>query len=161
MPSRPTGPFAAFRIADDRYPLLDGGGAFRLGGRWNSPGRYVVYTSLGFAAAMLEKLVRARIGRIPSGQQLADILVPGHVSVEEIGPADLPGWNSSAQSASRAYGDAWYDGRRAAALIVPSLPAMGYERNLLLNQLHPEFGEITASRPRPVIWDARLFASTG
>lgn len=161
MPSRPSGPFTVFRIADDRFPLLDGGGAFRFGGRWNSPGRYVIYTGIGFATALLEKLVRTRIGRIPAGQQVADILVPGHLPVEEIGPADLPGWDEQGHVASRAYGDAWYDARRTAALIVPSVPAMGYERNLLLNQLHPAFGEITSSRPRPVVWDARLFTTAG
>ena len=76
-------------------------------------------------------------------------------------PTDLPGWDEQGHVASRAYGDAWYDARKAAALIVPSVPAMGYERNLLLNQLHPAFGEITSSRPRQVVWDARLFATAG
>jgi len=35
---------------------------------------------------------------------------------------------------------------------------MGFERNLLINQLHPDFADIRAARPRPVLWDARLFA---
>ncbi len=158
MPSHPTGPLTAFRIADDRFPLLDGGGAFKTGGRWNSKGRHVVYAGLGFATAMLEKLAHTRIGRIPAGQQFAKIFVPGHVAVEEIGPGDVPGWDDPGYAASQAYGDAWYDNRRSAVLIVPSHPAMGFERNLLINQLHPDFADIRASRPRPVIWDARLFA---
>ena len=157
MPSRPSGPYTAFRIADDRFPLLDGSGASRTGGRWNGKGRFVVYAALGFATAMLEKLVRTRIGRIPTGQHFAELFVPGHVSVEEIGPRDVPGWNDPSHATSRAFGDAWYDGRRSAVLIVPCHPAMGYERNLLINQLHPEFAAIHASRPRPVVWDARLF----
>jgi RES domain-containing protein len=157
LPSRPTGPFTAFRIADDRFPLLDGSGASRIGGRWSSKGRHVIYAALGFATAMLEKLARTRIGRIPIGQQFAEIIVPGHVIVEEVGPRDVPGWNDPGYGPSRSFGDAWYDDKRSAVLIVPSHPAMGYERNLLINQLHPEFGEIQASRPRPVSWDARLF----
>ncbi len=138
---------------------MDGGGAFRFGGRWNSPGRHVIYAGVGFATAMLEKLVRTRIGRVPMRQQVAEIFLPAHVATEEIGPAELPGWNDPGYMASLDFGNDWYDSRRSAALIVPSVPAMGYERNLLLNPLHADFGEIRSSRPRPVIWDARLFAS--
>ena len=43
-------------------------------------------------------------------------------------------------------------------LVVPSVPAMGRERNVLINQRHPQFGQITAGAPRPIVWDARLFA---
>jgi hypothetical protein len=92
LPSRPTGPFTAFRIVDDRYPLLDGSRASRTGGRWSGKGRYVVYAALGFATAMLKKLVRTRIGRIPTGKQFAEILVPG--------------WNDPDYGPSRGYGDA-------------------------------------------------------
>ena len=160
MPSRPGGAVVGFRIADDRFPLMDGGGAFRFGGRWNSPGRHVIYAGVGFATAMLEKLVRTRTGRLPKGQQVAEVLIPAHVAAEEIGPADLPGWSDPGYIASRGFGDAWHDERRSAVLIVPSVPSMGYERNLLLNPLHPDFAEIRSSRPRSVIWDARLFASS-
>ncbi|MGQ9366966.1 RES family NAD+ phosphorylase [Azospirillum sp. ST 5-10] len=148
----------AFRIADDRFPLLDGGGAFRTGGRWNSKGRYVIYAGIGFATAMLEKLVRTRIGVVPAGQQFAEIFIPGNLTVEEVGPSDVAGWSDPGYAASRAFGDAWYDSRRSAVLIVPSHPAMGFERNVLIHQLHADFADIRAARPRPVLWDARLFA---
>ena len=91
MPSHPSGPLVAFRIADDRFPLLDGGGAFKTGGRWNSKGRYVIYAGLGFAIALLEKLARTRIGKVPAGQHFAEIFIPADVSVEEVGPSDVPG----------------------------------------------------------------------
>ena len=55
MPSHPSGPFTAFRIAENRFPLLDGGGAYRFGARWNSSGRHVIYAGLGFAVALIEK----------------------------------------------------------------------------------------------------------
>ena len=158
MPSHPTGPLTAFRIADDRFPLLDGGGAFKIGGRWNSKGRYVVYAGIGFATAMLEKLAHTRIGKIPVGQHFAEVFIPGQIAIEEVGPSDVSGWADSDYAASRAYGDAWYDSRRSAVLVVPSHPAMGFERNVLINQLHPDFADIRAARPRQVLWDARLFA---
>jgi RES domain-containing protein len=155
---RRSGPLVAFRVSDNRFPLLDGGGAFDVAGRWHSPGRSIIYAGLGFAVAMLEKLVRVRTGWVPARQQFADIFIPGSVEVEEIGPADVPGWDLLEGTASRAYGDAWCDSGRTAVLIVPSVPAMGLERNVLINQRHPQFGHITAGTPRPVVWDARLFA---
>jgi RES domain-containing protein len=153
------GPLVAFRIADNRFPLLDGGGAFQVAGRWHRPGRSIIYAGLGFAVAMLEKLVRLRTGWMPTSQQFADILIPGPVEIEQIGPADVPGWERSDRAASQAYGDAWYDSGRTAVLIVPSAPAMGLEHNVLISQRHPSFPQITAGRPRPVVWDARLFAA--
>jgi RES domain-containing protein len=139
--------------------LLDGGGAFRVGGRWHSSGRSIIYAGLGFAVAMLEKLVRLRTGWMPARQQFAEIFIPGPVEIEEIGSADVPGWDRPDRAASRAYGDAWYDSGRTAVLLVPSLPAMGLERNVLINQRHPQFRHVTHAEPRPVVWDARLFAA--
>jgi hypothetical protein len=37
---------------------------------------------------------------------------------------------------------------------------MGFERNVLINQLHPDFADIQAARPRQVLGDARLFAAS-
>jgi RES domain-containing protein len=153
------GPLVAYRIADSRFPLLDGAGASQVAGRWHRPGRLIIYAGLGFAVAMLEKLVRLRTGSMPSRQQFAEILIHGAVEIEQIGPADVPGWERSDRAASQAYGDAWYDSGRTAVLIVPSVPAMGLEHNVLINQRHPAFARITTGPPRPVLWDARLFAS--
>jgi RES domain-containing protein len=156
---RRSGPLVAFRISDSRFPLLDGGGAARVAGRWHRPGRSIVYAGLGFAVALLEKLVRLRTGWMPARQQFAEIFIPGLVEVEEIGPDDVPGWERPDRAVSQAYGDAWYDSRRTAVLLLPSLPAMGLERNVLINQRHPQFRHVTHAEPRPVVWDARLFAS--
>jgi RES domain-containing protein len=160
MPSHPSGPFAAFRIAENRFPLLDGGGAYRFGGRWNSAGRHVIYAGIGFAVALIEKLVRSRLGKVPKNHHFGEIFIPAAIAVEEVGPVDVPGWERPDYVASQAYGDAWYDSSRTAVLIVPSLPAVGLERNVLINQRHPEFRHVTHANPRPVVWDARLFAAS-
>lgn len=57
-----------YRIGDSRHPLWDGTGAAMVGGRWNSPGRPVIYGSLSYACAILEILMHANIGRIPATQ---------------------------------------------------------------------------------------------
>ena len=96
---------------------------------------------------------------MPKNHQFAEILIPATVVVEEVGTDDVPGWNNAGYVACQAYGDAWYDSGRTAVLLVPSLPAMGLERNVLINQRHPQFRHVTHAEPRPVVWDARLFAA--
>jgi hypothetical protein len=91
MPSHPTGPLTAFRIADDRFPLLDGGGAFKIGGRWNSKGRYVVYAGIGFATAMLEKLAHTRIGKIPVGNTSPKSSFPARSQSKKSAQVMFPG----------------------------------------------------------------------
>ena len=52
--------------------------------------------------------------------------------------------------------ESWYDERRTPVLIVPSVVTL-VERNILINQEHPDFARIQASQPAPVRWDARLW----
>ena len=81
--------------------------------------------------------------------------MPEDVRIEEVSPQEVPGWDSPDQRASRAYGDAWYDQRRTAVLIVPSMVTL-IERNVVIHQEHPDFARISAGGPQPVRWDARL-----
>jgi RES domain-containing protein len=154
MAFRPDGTLIAWRIADSRYPLFDGSGAARYGARWNSAGRRVIYAAETYAGALLEVLVHSGAGRIPRTQAFIEITIPRGVSIEET--AGPRGWDSAGAQASRAFGDAWYDSRRSCVLLVPSIVTR-IERNVVINQDHPEFAKIRASRPRPVRWDERLF----
>jgi RES domain-containing protein len=149
-------PLRAYRIADRRRKIFDGQGAALIGGRWNSPGRRVIYAAETYAGAMLEVLVHANIGKIPKTHSWIEILVGKGVRIEEVYPADVPSWDAPDQRASRRFGDRWYDERRTAVLLVPSIVARA-ERNLAINQEHSEFKRIRATAPKPVIWDQRLF----
>lgn len=145
-----------YRIADARYPLFDGGGAQLIGGRWNSPGRKVIYTASTFAGALLEVLVHANTGRIPRHHQYISIDIPSNVDTETFEVKRFPDWGKAGLTVSRAYGDEWYDNGRALILKVPSVVTQ-VEYNLLINQNHPDFTALSASDPRPVNWDSRLF----
>ncbi len=155
MGSRRSGPLRAFRIADLRHPVFDGTGAMLHGARWNSPGRRVIYAAETYTGALLEILVHAS-GGVPRNQAYIEIEIPPDLAIEEIGPEDVPRWDSPSFQASKAFGDRWYDERRTPVLLVPSV-VTPVERNVLLNQDHPEFGKIRASEPRAVKWDARLW----
>jgi RES domain-containing protein len=149
-------PLRVYRIADRRHKILDGQGASLLGGRWNSPGRRIIYAAETYPGAMLEALVHANIGRLPKTQSWIEILIPKGIRIEEARAADLPSWDAPDQRASRRHGDGWYDEGRTAVLVVPSIVARP-ERNIAINQEHPDFNWLRATAPKPVIWDQRLF----
>lgn len=147
----------AFRIADRRFPIFDGTGARLVGGRWNSPGRPVIYAAETFAGAMLEVLVHSNLGRVPKTHAVVEITIPDQISVETVGADAMPGWDAEDQIASRFYGDKWLDEQRTVVLLVPGAATRGREHNVLLNPEHPQFKAIAASKPQDVVWDERLF----
>jgi RES domain-containing protein len=155
MGSPRSDPLRAFRIADMRHPIFDGTGAMLHGARWNSPGRRVIYASETYAGALLEILVHGS-GGVPPSQGYIEIGIPAGLSIEEIAQEALPGWDSASFETARAFGDRWYDQRRTPVLMVPSVVTR-VERNILINQEHPDFARIKAGRPLPVRWDRWLW----
>lgn len=146
-----------YRIGDERHPLWDGTGAALVGGRWNSPGRPVIYGSLSYACAMLEILAHANIGRIPTTQKYVIAEVPEGLSVERHEPQALPhGWDAENCSVARGFGDSWLNQARSAVMLVPSVVAR-LEWNALVNPAHPDAGRLMLSNAQRVVWDRRLF----
>ena len=155
----PTQSWQAWRIADGRFDPFSSVGASLVGGRWNSPGLGVIYASQSYAGAMLECLAYAGIGRVPRTHVALEIAIAEAVAVERHDESALPaGWGHADLRVARAFGDAWIRDRRTAVLVVPSVVARR-EGNVLINPRHPDFSEIVAGTPEPVLWDARLFGS--
>ena len=149
----------AFRIGSSAYPLLDGAGAAASDrARWNSRGRHIIYASEHYATALLEKVAQLNSPRIPRSLVYVRIDLPRTASVEELRPADLSGWDADDRKRSQRFGDRWYDEQRSLILLVPSLAAPGLERNVMINQRHPEFAGVTASAAEPVRCHPRLQA---
>lgn len=147
-----------YRIGDERHPLWDGTGAALVGGRWNSPGRQVIYGSLSFACAMLEILAHANIGRVPLTHRFLVAGVSDDITVERHSAASLPvGWDVDNSSSARNFGDIWLAEARSAILLVPSVVAR-LESNALVNPLHPDATRLKISASEKVVWDKRLFA---
>lgn len=145
-----------YRIADKRFGPESGEGAWLYGGRWNSPGRAVIYASSSYAGAMLEKLVHT--GRqIPKHQVCVIFSVPEALKVTELQPGRIRGWDAADCKASRRAGDAWLSGKSSAILLVPSV-VFAVERNALINTAHPEARRVRVQSIEPVRWDERLFA---
>ncbi|MFM0562238.1 RES family NAD+ phosphorylase [Paraburkholderia sediminicola] len=148
-----------FRIADSRHPVWSGTGAMLVGGRFNSPGRPVIYGALSFAGAMLEVLVHARIGKVPRHHVWVETDIPDDVPVERVGADDLPaGWDGPDLQVGRGFGDRWLGDARSAVLVVPSVVARA-ESNVLVNPAHPAAARLVVSVAQPVVWDQRLFST--
>lgn len=132
-----------------------------IGGRWNSPGRPVIYGAASYAGAMLEVLVHARIGKIPRTHAFVVAEIPADVAIEVLSVETLAaGWDASDSRTAREVGDRWLSDLRSAVLLVPSVVAR-QEMNAIVNPLHPDAARIVVSDARPVIWDDRLFSGGG
>ncbi len=146
----------AFRIADRRFPVLDGEGAKMAGGRWNSPGRAVVYAAETFAGSMLEVLIHMNRLKVPKNRVYVELSIEDNL-ISSVPTEGVPVWNASDQIASRAFGDDWLKAGRSLSLLVPNLATRGVERNILINPQHPDFSRIIVSDPKEMEWDGRLF----
>lgn len=148
---------AAWRIVKNRHAdtAFTGEGAARFGGRWNSRGVAVVYTSATRSLAALETLVHLNPPVLFSykiiGIRFREELLE-HLSSAQL-PAD---WRAEppVQSTMRLV-DRWAREERSAVLAVPSavIPA---ELNYLLNPGHRDFKKIQLGEPEDFAFDARL-----
>jgi RES domain-containing protein len=135
----------AFRLCKTRHlaTAFSGHGARLTGGRWNSPGLPVVYTSSSLSLATLEVLVHLEDPAVLAGLfswlpvEIPELLVE-RPEVDLLGPAWL---DEGALPRTRAIGDAWLRAQRSAVLAVPSA-VTPQESNYLLNPTHPRFPEI-------------------
>ena len=141
-----------YRIGSGRFSLFDGAGAAASdSARWNSRGRRIIYAAEHYSTALLEKAAQLNSIRLPKGLLYIRVTIPSGVTVEEVRGQDLPGWDAEDRRASQRFGDAWYDERRSLVLIVPSLAAPGLERNILINQRHPQFRRLKPTQPQPIV----------
>lgn len=164
-----TEPFRVYTSAGGDLPVFSGERSRQNGGRWNSPGTPVIYGAMTLALMLLERLVHSS-DEAPLGHRWVSCTVSAELSVEEVDPLSLPGWQRDSHKASCQYGDRWLDERRSLILIVPSVvmyrsvgPAAGDlpDRNVLINPEHPEFDRLLVSEERPLSYDLRLFEEHG
>ncbi len=144
-----------YRIADSRHSPESGEGARLHGGRWNSPGRAVIYACETQTGAILEKLVHTN-GRMPKHQVCVIFEAPDSLRCASLEPAEIPGWDDADMVASRKAGDAWLEKASTAVLRVPSV-VFDVERNVLINPGHADFRRIKLVGTEVVRWDERLF----
>lgn len=137
-----------YRIASKPYSewtsAISGYGAWRYGARWNSAGKWMLYTSDALTLAAWETLVHCDQRSFVHTRMVITMTVPDE-AVLELHLGDLPqNWQDMPYSVSaRAIGDAWLEentslGLRVPSVIFPDAP----EKNILINPKHPDFTEL-------------------
>jgi len=142
-----------YRVCRARYARLDGEGAKRVGGRWNSPGRAVVYMAESIALAVLENLVHMSRQDFPAGYVCVAANLPNGLPL--LSEQELRR-RYQLELNSKALGDWWIDSLTSAVLVVPSTVIAG-ESNYLLNPAHRDFSKIAIEPPALFHFDPRLF----
>ena len=145
----------AWRLARRAHAALDGRGARRDGGRWNSPGRPLVYSSSHLSLAALEVLVHFDVDEVPEDLRAFAIEIPDALAAEQITLDTLPtGWTRQ-EFATRALGDDWLVEARTPVLVVPSA-IIPEETNVLVNPAHPATQGVVVVASRRFAYDPRL-----
>lgn len=122
---------------------LSGTGAKQYGGRWNTVGNPVLYTSQNISLCMLETLVQGRRERLKGLFAVAKIRLPQDHSVLDLTDDGVPtSWNKHPHPLeTQKIGDRWLQRREHLAMRVPSA-ANALEYNFLINPSHSDFNKI-------------------
>jgi RES domain-containing protein len=136
---------------------FSGEGARLYGGRWNSVGTAVIYTSTTFSLALLEIMVNASTPRIPPDMVYVPIDIPDEIRLDVLDIARLPQrwFDSPAPPECQLAGDSWVNRGETLGLVVPSAVAR-IETNVLLNPAHPDFVRIVVGNIDAMAIDDRL-----
>lgn len=148
-----------WRICRRRYAAesATGEGARLYGGRWNSRGVRVVYTSTSLALAAIETFVNLEPNLRPNDLVFIEGEVPDGIEILRAALESLPTkWNRSREESLRKIGDAWVREGLTVGLLVPSAAIKG-EWNLLLNPAHKDFAKVVFQLPQAFEFDVRMF----
>ena len=139
-----------FRLCLKHQAALDGEGARLYGGRWNTAGCPLIYTSQSFSLAVLEYLVHVELDNLPSNLIWLKIHLPDN-AIESFSSNIAP-----PQSETSSFGDQWLKHGKALALKVPSAISP-VESNLLINPRHSKMSQVKILDKQPFVFDQRLF----
>ncbi len=149
-----------YRLSKEKYKLdLSGIGAEKLGGRWNSKGTRLVYTSDSRALAKLEVAVNMALNRLPKNYYLTILEIPDDFIIAyNIEQLDDKDWkNNPPIKFTQTQGDEFAKSKEALVLKVPSAVVDG-DYNYLINPQHTDMSEIKILGSEAFRFDMRLFA---
>ena len=145
-----------YRLSKGQYANdLSGKGAELVGGRWNSRGNAMLYTSQSIALCVTEIAVHVPLGILPKDYQLIHIEIPDEDLLEmKRLPKD---WQSFPHSNStQMIGDKFLKEHKHLVFKVPSAAVQG-EFNYLVNPRHKNFNQIKIVKMEDFNFDERLF----
>lgn len=147
---------AAPECSETVEDMLSGEGAFRFGGRWNSPGRRAVYLGGSLALASMELLVRLRVPEVLRTYRKLRVMIPeGVIATVHVGGLPDEWAKPGLHPVTQEIGDRWLASRESAVLRVPSAVVAG-EVNYVVDPVHPGFAELEAGGIEDFRFDSRL-----
>jgi RES domain-containing protein len=137
---------------------LSGKGSELTGGRWNSKGIAMLYTSESRALCTTEIAVHSPLGIIPSHYWIITIEFPDTIDTLEIDETALPAdWNTFPhQHCTQALGDDFITTGKYLVMKAPSAVVQG-DFNYLINPAHSLFVQVKIKETEPFEFDERLF----
>ncbi len=145
-----------FRFCKEQYYNdISGEGAKLRGGRWNSVGLPVVYTSTTISLSLLELLIYNASYDELQNNYLMKIEIPG-IPEDSITSINVKKQWQKDIGYSRFIGDSFLSTRKNIVLKVPSA-IIPEEYNIIINPLHPDFKKIKIIDSSPFEFDSRLF----
>jgi RES domain-containing protein len=137
---------------------LSGKGAERAGGRWNSKGVAMVYSSSSKALCLAELAVHLPLGLIPKDYVMLSVNIPDDIGILEVSEIQLPkDWDAIPHSEStQKIGDEFVKKGQFLIFKAPSVVAKG-DHNFLINPLHKDIHKLRIVRSEPFKFDPRLF----
>lgn len=148
-----------YRLSKEKYKNdLSGKGAEIAGGRWNSKGTAMLYTSQSRALCTTEIAVHIPLGIIPANYWITTIEFPDTAGIYEIDAGMLPGdWKTVPHShTTQIIGDTFITNRKFLVMKAPSAVIQG-DFNYLINPLHSLFPQIKIIATDLFEFDERLF----
>ena len=148
-----------FRLSTGKWAgILSGKGASLKGGRWNSPGKEIIYTAGNRSLAMAEVAVHFSLSTLPVDYRMVTILIPDDLIVKQLPEKGLPkGWNAFPYGAgTQTYGDDFIHRNDSCLLKVPSAVTKG-DYNILINPFHVDFRKIKIISNETFPLDRRIF----
>lgn len=138
-----------WRVCRAAFADLSGEGARLYGGRWNSPGRPMLYTAENPALAILEVRVHLDLepDLIPDDYVLMEIAIPDEIAITQLDALPPDAYRC---------GDDWLAGSKNALAKVPSFIAP-HSFNVLINPAHPAAAAIAAVGMQRFDFDKRLW----
>lgn len=145
-----------FRFCPEQYNNdITGEGAKLRGGRWNSAGLPVVYTSTTISLSLLELLIYNASYEELQNNYLMKIEIPG-IDEDSMNPISVKKQWQKDIGYSRFIGDFFLSTKKNILLKVPSA-IIPEEYNVLINPLHPDFKKVKIITASPFEFDSRLF----
>jgi RES domain-containing protein len=147
-----------YRIANTAYSNdISGTGSKLLGGRWNSRGLPILYTSGHISLALLEMLVNTQFKDYAIPLDLLSIQFPDSIELAEVSFKKLKkDWVKDFEY-TRFIGDEFLKDKQRLVLKIPSA-VIHEEHNFLLNPSHPDFKKVKILDTRSFRTDVRLFS---